>query len=121
MFPFLKRIWIEQATVDGFNPYQDSTDVIVEMHDGQTWLAHFVTVPFLQRQMHVSREVAEAEAQLLPVRFIALETPHVVVENLLTETIEDTVENLITLGTFESVFVPCQTADLLPESDIVTR
>jgi hypothetical protein len=55
------------------------------------------------------------------VRFIALETPHVVVENLLTETIEDTVENLITLGTFESVFVPCQTADLLLESDIVTR
>lgn len=115
MFPFPKRIWIEQAAVDGFNPYQDSTDVIVEMHDGQAWLAHFVTIPFLQRQMHISREVAEVETQLLPVRFVTLETPYVVVENLLPETVEDTVENLITLGTFESVFTPCQ----LPESDIV--
>ncbi|PJF36584.1 MAG: hypothetical protein CUN49_04635 [Candidatus Thermofonsia Clade 1 bacterium] len=116
---FLKRIWVEQASAEGFNPYQDSADVIVETHDGQTWLAHFVTIPFLQRQMHVSREVAEGEAQLLPVSFITLETPHVLVENLLIETIEDTIENLITLGTFESVFVPYFTPDLLPEDDAV--
>lgn len=114
----LKRIWIEQAGLVGFDPYHDSTDVIVETYDGQTWLAHFVTIPFLQRQMYVSREVAEGEAHLLPVGFLSVETPHVIVENLLPETIEDTVENLITLGTFESVFAPCQPLDLLPADDV---
>lgn len=114
----LKRVWIEQSGTEGFDPYQDSTDVIVETYDGQTWLAHFVTIPFLQRQMYVSHEVAEDEAQLLPVRFISMETPHVIVENLLAETVEDTIENLITLGTFESVFTPCMPLDLLTEDDM---
>jgi hypothetical protein len=41
------------------------------------------------------------------VRFVALETPHVIVEDLLPDTIEDTIDNLMTLGTFESVFILC--------------
>lgn len=114
----LKRVWIEQGSTHGFDPYHDSTDVIVETYDGQMWLSHFVTIPFLQRQMYVSCEVAEDEAQLLPVRFISMETPHVIVENLLPETIEDTIENLITLGTFESVFMPYYAPDLLPEDSM---
>jgi hypothetical protein len=115
MIPILKRVWIEQINAQGFDPYQDSTDVVVETYDGQTWLSHFVTIPFLQRQMFVSREVAEDEAQLLPVRFIPLETPHVIIENLLTETIEDAIDNLLTLGTFESVFMRYPEPTLLPE------
>lgn len=115
MIPILKRVWIEQVNAEGFDPYHDSTDVFVETYDGQIWLSHFVTIPFLQRQMFVSHEVAEGEAQLLPVRFIPLETPHVIIENLLPETIEDTVDNLMTLGIFESVFVRYSDPTLLPE------
>jgi len=35
---------------------------------------------------------------------MAIETPHVIVENLSQDTIEDTIDNLMTLGVFESVF-----------------
>lgn len=100
----IKHIWIEHQNIEGFDPYRDSTDVLVETEDGFTWSASFVTLPYLQRQMHVSREMAEG-MDMPPMRFVALETPHVVVENLLQDTIEDTVDNLMTLGIFESVFV----------------
>ncbi|MBX3063357.1 MAG: hypothetical protein KF726_10310 [Anaerolineae bacterium] len=101
----IKRVWVEQQNEIGFNPYEDSADVLVEWEDGQLWSAAFVTLPYLQRQMEMSGEVAEGlNANMPPVRFVALETPHVVVENLLPDTIEDTIDNLMTLGTFESVF-----------------
>ncbi|GAB4547891.1 MAG: hypothetical protein OHK0023_09930 [Anaerolineae bacterium] len=100
----INRIWLEQADLDGFDPYQDSADVIVETDDGQVWTSVFVTMPFLQRQMLLTREITDDVGVLLPVRFVALETPHVIVENLLHETVEDVVDNLLTLGTFESIF-----------------
>lgn len=101
----LKRVWIEQQGEIGFDPHQDSADVVVELEDGQLWSAAFVTIPYLQRQMLLSGEVAAGiSPNMSPVRFVALETPHVIVENLLPDTIEDTVDNLMTLGIFESVF-----------------
>jgi hypothetical protein len=103
----IKHIWIEQQNVDGFDPLRDITDVLVETEDGLTWSTSFVTIPYLQRQMHLSRDVAEGVQNMPLVRFVALETPHVIVEDLLPDTIEDTIDNLMTLGTFESVFILC--------------
>lgn len=99
----IKHVWIEHRHTEGFDPKQDSTDVLVQTDDGLTWTASFATIPYLQRQMALSYDVAEG-MNMPPVRFIALETPHVVVENLLPDTIEDAVDNLMMLGIFESVF-----------------
>jgi hypothetical protein len=109
----IKHIWIEQQGVSGFDPYNDSTDVIVETEDGQMWLAAFVTIPFIQRQMFLSQEISTGVKYMAPIRFTALETPHVIVENLLPETIEDTIDNLMTLGTFESVFMVYSEAGMM--------
>jgi len=54
--------------------------------------------------MQASREVAHDIANMPPVRFVAIETPHVIVDTLDQDTIEDTIDNLMTLGVFESVF-----------------
>jgi hypothetical protein len=101
----IKHIWIEQQSDHDFDWLRDSTDVIVETEDGAMWSASFVTIPYLQRQMQMSREVAGDIANMPPVRFIAIETPHVVVDSLDQDTIEDTIDNMMTLGVFESVFV----------------
>ncbi len=101
----IKHVWIEQQGHADFDPQHDSTDVLVETEEGQLWSASFVTIPYLQRQMYLSSDVAEGVNNMPLVRFVALETPHVVVENLLQDTIEDTIDNLMTLGIFESVFV----------------
>ena len=52
-----------------------------------------------------SREEISSIKNLLPVSFAVIETPHVFVENLMPDTIEDTIDNLMALGIFESVFV----------------
>jgi len=39
-----------------------------------------------------------------PVRYAVLETPHIVVEDLKRDTIEDTIDNLLALDTFEGLF-----------------
>jgi hypothetical protein len=100
----IKRVWIDQTSDESFDPVCDNADVLVETEDGLMWSASFVTIPYLQRQMELSRDVATDVGYMPPVRFIAIETPHVVVESLSQDTIEDTIDNLMTLGIFESVF-----------------
>jgi hypothetical protein len=100
----IKRVWIDQSSDEGFDPVRDNADVLVETEDGLMWSASFVTIPYLQRQMELSRDVANDAGNMSPVRFIAIETPHVVVDNLSQDAIEDTIDNLMTLGIFESVF-----------------
>jgi hypothetical protein len=102
----IKRVWTEQQGQEGFDAYRDIADVVVETDDGSMWASTFVTIPYLQRQMSVSRDITANVANMPPVRFITLETPHVIVENLLPDTIEDTIDNLMMLGIFESVFMP---------------
>jgi len=101
----IKHIWIERQEGETLLAHVDSADVLVETEDGLMWSASFVTIPYLQRQMEVSREVAGDIDNMPQVRFTAIETPHVIVDNLLSDTIEDTIDNLMTLGMFESVFV----------------
>ena len=100
----IKRIWIDRSSGESFDPVADNADVLVETEDGLMWSASFVTIPYLQRQMEMSRDVANDADNMPPVRFFAIETPHVIIENLSQDSIEDTIDNLMTLGIFESVF-----------------
>lgn len=104
----VKRVWIEHEPELAFDPYKDSADVLVEMEDGRLWQAHFVTLAHLREELQLSLTVAkEHRRALAPTGFLALETPHVVAENLHQDTIEDVVDNLVVLGVFESVFAEC--------------
>lgn len=101
----IKRVWIENEPEIGFDPKIDSVDVLVEMEDTKLWQAHFVTLPHLQQEMQLSLDVARSHRRALAATpFLALETPHVVVEELTQEIIEDVIDNLMALGVFESVF-----------------
>lgn len=101
----IRHIWIEQAGDVDFDPLHNATDVLVEVEDGSMWAASFATVGYLHRQMETSRAVARDFAGMPTVRFVAIETPHVIVDSLDQDTIEDTIDNMMTLGVFESVFV----------------
>ena len=101
----IKRVWIETAPEVDFDPESDSADVLVEMENDEMWQAHFVTLAHLQAEMQLSLDVARQHRNALAVRqFLALETPHIIVERLTTDVIEDVVDNLMALGVFESVF-----------------
>ncbi|MEP7286749.1 MAG: hypothetical protein ABI947_13395 [Chloroflexota bacterium] len=103
MATMINHVWVEQ-TLQVTEAQRDSADILVETEDGVWWRGSFVTIEFLQRQMYLSREIGKDIRNMAPVPFIALETPHIIVENLLQDTIEDTIDNLMTLGIFENVF-----------------
>lgn len=96
-----KRIWLERHVDSGAC---DACDVIVEMEGGVYYTAPFVTLPFLMRQMQLSYEVAKSLPDAPPVRYAALETPHVVIGEMNAEAIEDAIDNLLALGTFATIF-----------------
>ncbi len=95
-----ERIWIEMQ--DGVE--SDACDVIVKIENGEYYTAVFVTLPYLSRQMDLSYEVGTQLPYTPPVRYTALETPHIIVADLSRETIEDTIDNLLALDMFESLF-----------------
>jgi hypothetical protein len=95
-----RHIWIELLE----ETETDSCDVIVEMEDGQVFTAMFVTMPYLQRQMDFNYHMSKQLPDVPPVRYATLETPHILVENLQRDTIEDTIDNLIALDMFEGFF-----------------
>jgi hypothetical protein len=101
----VKRVWIEVEDPDDMiEGPEGSADVMVEMENGELWTAHFVTLPYLKQQMSLSLAVAQGHRSLGSLGFVALETPHVIVDHLDREAIEDIVDNLLALGTFEAVF-----------------
>jgi hypothetical protein len=105
----VKRVWIELEPEIDFDPFKDSADVLVEMVDGELWQAHFVTLAHLRQEMQLSLAVAGTyKRALAPTAFLALETPHIIVEDLHQVTIEDVVDNLVVLGVFEGVFAQCE-------------
>ena len=104
----IKHVWIEPEPEVGFDPATDSADVLVEMEDNKLWQAHFVTLAHLQQEMQLSLDVArQYDKSLALTQFLTLEIPHVIVEKLTSEIIEDVVDNLMALGVFESVFAQC--------------
>jgi hypothetical protein len=110
-----KKVLIElQEPVE--NP--DACDVIVEMEDGNIYTAVFVTIPYLHRQMELSYTVSKQLEDTPAVRYAALETPHIIVDSLHRDTIEDTIDNLLALDVFETLFTQV-TED--PEETQTTR
>lgn len=100
----VKRVWTDLVTDEPLDVLAGNVDVMIEMENGELWTAHFVTIPYLTQQLQMSKAVAADQSELGSKGFLALETPHVIVENLSQETIEDVVDNLMVLGTFEAVF-----------------
>jgi len=101
----IKRLWLDLAPDDSpLDPHNGDVNVFVEMENAELWMAHFVTIPYLRQQMAMSADVARTESHLGRVGYVALETPHVIVDHLSREVIEDVVDNLLFLGTFEAVF-----------------
>ena len=100
----VKRVWTDLTDDGTTDSGQGGVDVMVEMENGELWTAHFVTVPYLKQQIDLSKTVADDQSELGNVGFMALETPHVIVEKLDQNSIEDIVDDLMVLGTFEAVF-----------------
>jgi hypothetical protein len=94
-----KHIWIEQ----GEDNEHDACDVIVEMEDGRVYTAMFITLPYLRRQMDLSCHMAK-QLDLPPVAYTALETPHIVLDDIKRETLEDSIDNMIAFDVFECSF-----------------
>lgn len=95
-----RRVWRELPPTGDL----DSCDVLVEMEDGVLYTAAFVTMPYFERQMRLSYEVSKSLPECMPLPFMTVETPHVVVADLDAETIEDAIDNMLALDTFLSIF-----------------
>ena len=83
---------------------RDACDVTVQMEDGAMYTALFATVPFIKRQMALTYLATASIPQTPPVRYAALDTPHIIVDALDMGIIEDTVDNLFAQDVFESLF-----------------
>lgn len=93
-----EKIWCEMHA-EG-----DACDVIVRMENGTVFTALFATIPYIRRQMELTFVMTEGVPDTPPVRYAALDTPHIMVENLERDTIEDAIDNLVTQDVFESLF-----------------
>jgi hypothetical protein len=104
------QIWLEMLDAHE----QDACDVVVKMENGQYYTAIFVTLPYLARQMDLTFEMSKEMRYAAPVRYAALEMPHILVSRCDHETIEDTIDNLLALDTFENLFTQVTDDDELP-------
>ncbi|MFQ3647016.1 MAG: hypothetical protein SNJ54_02715 [Anaerolineae bacterium] len=84
---------------------KDACDVLVRMDDGLIYTATFVTFDYIKRQMDLNHAVARELEDTPCVRYAVIDTVHVVVESLVKDVIEDTIDNLLALDVFESYFV----------------
>jgi hypothetical protein len=95
-----KQLWVEWHDLNE----PEARDVILEMEDGAMYTALYVTFGYLERQMMLSHDLSRQVPDAPPVYHAVLDTPHVIVPNLDRDTIEDSIDNLLALETFESVF-----------------
>lgn len=111
------HVWMETRDSD-----DGACDVIVEMEDGSYYSALFVTLPYLRRQMELTYDLSLQLPDVPSVRYCTMETPHILVETLSREVIEDTLDNLIALDTFESLFTLVMKEDIedLPDQRLRT-
>lgn len=93
-----EKVWFE-LHIEG-----DACDVIVRMDDGTVYTAMFATIAYLERQMDLNLRLSQEVDDTPPVRYAVFDTPHIVVEFLSRDAIEDTIDNLIALEVFESHF-----------------
>lgn len=95
---------VQQLWIELHQDSNDARDVIVQFEDGSIFTALFVTPHYLLRQMELSFQLAQQIPDAMPVRFVALDTPHVLLEKLDRELIEDTIDTLVAMDLFESLF-----------------
>jgi len=93
-----EKIWFE------VHREGDACDVIVCMDDGTVYTALFATLPYVERQMDLNYQVSQQMADAPAVRYAVMDTPHILVESLQRDAIEDTIDNLIAFDVFESHF-----------------
>ncbi|MCU0481493.1 MAG: hypothetical protein MUE54_09805 [Anaerolineae bacterium] len=93
------RVLIEVRADDS-----EARDVLVELENGVVYTAVFITLNYLKRQMELTHQLTQQIEDTIPTRFAALDTPHIVVERLDREIIEDTIDNLVAMDIFESYF-----------------
>lgn len=93
------QVWVEYHDDD---PH--ARDVIVKMENGIFYTSVFVTKEYIQNQMELTFEFSKQFEDTSPMRFCTLDTPHIVVESLDREAIEDTIDTLLAMEIFESVF-----------------
>ncbi|MCY3581922.1 MAG: hypothetical protein OXG92_09155 [Chloroflexi bacterium] len=82
----------------------DACDVLVRMEDGTVYTALFATVAYIHRQLQLTWLATGSIPETPPVRYAVLDTPHIIVEQLQLEIIEDTIDNLVAQDVFESLF-----------------
>lgn len=93
-----ERIWFE------LHREKDACDVLVQMDDGTVYTALFAITAYINRQMDLQFRVTQQLEDTPQVRYCVLDTPHILVEELSHDVIEDTIDNLIALDVFESHF-----------------
>jgi hypothetical protein len=93
------QVWVEVHADDQF-----ARDVIVKMENSTIYNAVFVTLDYVKRQMDLTYAFSNQIDDTIPSRFCTLDVPHVVVESLDREAIEDTIDNLLAMEVFGSVF-----------------
>lgn len=93
------NVWIELHADD-----PDARDVLVKMEDGNLYTSVFVTQNYIKRQMEVTFEFSKHIEDTIPSRFCTLDVPHIVVESLNRDAIEDTIDNLLAMDLFGSAF-----------------
>ncbi len=93
-----ERIWFE------LHREKDACDVLVQMDDGTVYTALFAVTAYINRQMDLQFRVTQQLEDTPQVRYCVLDTPHILVEELSHDVIEDTIDNLIALDVFESHF-----------------
>lgn len=93
-----ERVWFE------LHREKDACDVLVQMDDGTVYTALFAVLGYVKRQMDLQLQVTEQIDDTPQVRYCVIDTPHVLVEELTREVIEDTIDNMMALDVFESHF-----------------
>lgn len=93
------QIWVEVHSDD-----VDARDVLVRMEDGNVYTSLFVTPDYIKRQMELTFELSKQIEDTIPRRFCTLDVPHIVVESLERDVIEDALDNLLAMEVFEGVF-----------------
>lgn len=92
------KIWFE------LHYEKDACDVIVRMDDGTVYTAMFATLAYVQRQMDFNLRLSGDMIDTPAVSFAVIDTPHIIVEALTRDIIEDTIDNLIAQDVFEGHF-----------------
>jgi hypothetical protein len=105
-FDMPRRVLVEMH--DGGS---DACDVLVEMEDGTLYTALFVTPPYFNHQMTLCYEVTQQLPDTMPVHYTTVDTPHIVVNKLDRDTIEDTIDNLLVLEVFAGLFTQVTETD----------